>query len=198
MLKVTISKFLYYFDWYLNPDTATQIDRIQIFNPTLPCKLRLWASKVKETIPYVPTYNSIRGKVCAFYTSYIEAVRGVSVMTGTNIGYFPWVSFPAKLILHIKLTFSLDVLGTSKETVQERPFKCNKLYCNYRTCQMWTICTKQEISWKTLFNQIPVSGEGTSIKGSRHGAHQCYLSRMFWRRFRSKDPAGSITIIQTI
>jgi hypothetical protein len=36
-------------------------------------------------------------------------------MTGTNIGYFPWVSFPAKLILHIKLTFSLDVLGASKE-----------------------------------------------------------------------------------
>jgi hypothetical protein len=53
--------------------------------------------------------------VCVFYTSsYIEAVRGVSVMTGTNIGYFPWVSFPAKLILHIKLTFSLDVLGAVK------------------------------------------------------------------------------------
>jgi hypothetical protein len=69
--------------------------------------------------------------MCFLYSSYIEAVRSISVMTGTNIGYFPWVSFPAKLILHIKLTFSLDVLGTSKEKVQERPFKCNKLYCNY-------------------------------------------------------------------
>jgi len=25
--------------------------------------------------------------------------------------------------------------------------------CNYSTCQMWIICTKQEISWKTLLTK---------------------------------------------
>jgi hypothetical protein len=91
-------------------------------------------------------------------------------MTGTNIGYFPWVSFPAKLILHIKLTFSLDVLGTSKEKVHERPFKCNKLFYT------------GHVKYRTFVLNRKSAGrpaEATLTKGSRHGEHQCSLSRTF-------------------